>query len=62
MNISTTPYFPMRRKKNKPYNVTVFAGAVRIDPEEEMTLEEALAKADQKLYIEKQHRKKEVAK
>lgn len=62
MNISTTPYFPMRRKKNKPYNVTVSAGAVRIDPEEEMTLEEALAKADQKLYIAKQHRKKEVAK
>lgn len=52
----------MRRKKNKPYNVTVSAGAVRIDPEEEMTLEEALAKADQKLYIAKQHRKKEVAK
>ena len=52
----------MRRKKNKPYNVTVFAGAVRIDPEEEMTLEEALVKADQKLYIAKQHRKKEVAK
>lgn len=42
--------------------MTVSAGAVRIDPEEEKTLEEALAKADQKLYIEKQHRKKEVAK
>ena len=53
-----------RENKNsdKPYNVTVSAGAVRIDPEEEMTLEEALAKADQKLYIAKQHRKKEVAK
>ena len=49
-----------RENKNsdKPYNVTVSAGAVRIDPEEEMTLEEALAKADQKLYIAKQHRRK----
>ena len=50
------------KNSDKPYNVTVSAGAVRIDPEEEMTLEEALAKADQKLYIAKQHRKKEVAK
>lgn len=60
---STRQALSVRTKNSdKPYNVTVSAGAVRIDPEEEMTLEEALAKADQKLYIAKQHRKKEVAK
>lgn len=33
-----------------------------IEPKKEMTLEEALAKADERLYEVKQHRKKEVAK
>ncbi len=47
---------------DKPYNVTISAGAVAIEPKKEMTLEEALAKADERLYEVKQHRKKEVAK
>ena len=50
------------KSSDKVYNVTISAGSVKISPEQGMTLEEALAKADEKLYQVKQHRKKEVVK
>ena len=50
------------KKSQKAYNITVSIGAVKVDAEQEMTLEEALAKADEKLYEAKKLRKKEVAK
>ena len=47
---------------DKVYNVTVSVGANIVEPGEHVSLEEALARADDKLYMEKQNRKKEVAK
>ena len=47
---------------DKPYNVTVSAGACFLRPEDVMTLKEALMQADEKLYEVKKVRKKDVAK
>lgn len=47
---------------DKPYNVTVSAGVYCVDSLDSIELQEALALADEKLYIEKQHRVKSVAK
>lgn len=49
-------------RSDKDYNVTVSAGACIIMPEHAVTLEEALQHADEKLYLVKQMRKKDVAK
>lgn len=46
----------------KPYNITVSAGAHIVYADNPMTLSDALTHADEKLYIEKQHRVKNVAK
>jgi diguanylate cyclase (GGDEF)-like protein len=47
---------------DKPYNVTVSTGAYLVSADSTETLEEALAHADEKLYIAKQSRLKTVAK
>ncbi|MBQ6888285.1 MAG: GGDEF domain-containing protein [Lachnospiraceae bacterium] len=49
-------------ESEKPYNITISAGACIIHAESELGLHEALLKADEKLYEVKQHRKKDVAK
>lgn len=46
----------------KPYILTVSAGVTKICPDSPLTLSEALTIADEKLYIEKQKRTKNVAK
>ncbi|MGN1179690.1 MAG: GGDEF domain-containing protein [Suilimivivens sp.] len=47
---------------DKPYNVTVSAGASLITAGDAITLKEALTQADEKLYEVKKFRKKDVAK
>ena len=47
---------------DKPYNVTVSAGASLIGAKDDITLKEALTQADEKLYEVKKFRKKDVAK
>lgn len=47
---------------NKPYNVTVSAGAYLMNEGDEISLKEALTQADEKLYEVKKFRKKDVAK
>jgi len=47
---------------DKPYNITVSAGACLLRPEDRITLKEALMQADEKLYEVKKLRKKDVAK
>lgn len=49
-------------QSDKDYNITVSAGACVMLPEHIMTLKEALQHADEKLYLVKQMRKKDVAK
>ncbi len=49
-------------QSDKPYNVTVSAGASFLGPEDHLTLKEALMQADEKLYEVKKLRKKDVAK
>lgn len=46
----------------KPYNVTVSAGAYRIEKDDKHTLEDAMTLADERLYEVKKIRKKDVAK
>lgn len=46
----------------KPYNVTVSAGAFLITAKDRISLKEALTQADEKLYEVKKFRKKDVAK
>jgi diguanylate cyclase (GGDEF)-like protein len=46
----------------KPYNITVSAGTCLISAKAEIGLKEALNLADGKLYEEKQHKEKTVAK
>ena len=46
----------------KPYNITVSAGVCLISAKAEVSLKEALNLADEKLYEEKQHKVKTVAK
>lgn len=47
---------------DKVYNVTVSVGTSIVEPDGTLNLEDALARADDRLYLEKQYRKKEVAK
>lgn len=47
---------------DKPYNITVSAGACRMAARNETALQEALTQADEKLYEVKKFRKKDVAK
>lgn len=47
---------------NKPYNITVSAGACLMPAEDSTALQEALTQADEKLYEVKKFRKKDVAK
>ncbi len=47
---------------DKDYNITVSAGASLIHPGQDVSLKEALLQADEKLYLVKQNRKKDVAK
>lgn len=50
------------RSSDKPYNITVSAGAFLMTVKEKMTIQEALTQADEKLYEVKKYRKKDVAK
>ncbi len=50
------------KNSDKPYNVTVSAGAFVMMQGDKVTLEDALLQADEKLYEVKKHRKKDVAK
>ena len=47
---------------DKPYNVTVSAGAYRLSKENAHSLEDAMTLADEQLYEVKKLRKKDVAK
>ena len=47
---------------SKPYNITVSAGTSTILAQQDISLKEALTLADERLYEEKQHRLKTVAK
>lgn len=47
---------------DKDYNITVSAGACVMSQKQSITLKEALQQADEKLYLVKQMRKKDVAK
>ena len=47
---------------DKPYNVTVAVGVYCVAVDSYTELQEALGFADEKLYVEKQHRVKNVAK
>lgn len=47
---------------DKDYNITVSAGACVIQPGQQITLKEVLQQADERLYLVKQKRKKDVAK
>lgn len=49
-------------QSDKPYNVTVSVGAYVLDEENKLTLKDALALADERLYEDKQHRVKHVDK
>lgn len=49
-------------KSEKPYNITVSAGAYLLGTGENLTLKEALMQADARLYEVKQRRKKDVIK
>ncbi len=50
------------QSSDKPYNVTVSAGAYSMSGQEKISLKEALTQADEKLYEVKKKRKKDVAK
>ena len=47
---------------DKPYNVTISAGAYRLSKESAHSLEDAMTLADEQLYEVKKLRKKDVAK
>lgn len=49
-------------ESDKPYNITISAGACIMDVEGKLSLHEALQQADEKLYEVKKLRKKDVAK
>lgn len=49
-------------ESDKPYNVTVSAGAYRFSENDRHSLEDGLTLADEQLYEVKKHRKKDVAK
>ena len=49
-------------RSDKEYNITVSAGACVLQPDRQITLKEALLQADERLYLVKQKRKKDVAK
>lgn len=50
------------KDSDKPYNVTISAGAFMMPEDDTVTLEQALTQADEKLYEVKKNRKKDVAK
>ena len=55
-------FLAFNETSDKPYNVTVSAGASLIGAKDDITLKEALTQADEKLYEVKKFRKKDVAK
>lgn len=55
-------FITFNENSDKPYNVTVSAGASLIGAQDDITLKEALTQADEKLYEVKKFRKKDVAK
>ncbi len=57
-----TAFGKYNETSDKPYNVTVSVGICILHVGQEMTLKEALTRADERLYEEKQHRVKTVAK
>lgn len=57
-----THFEQRNQESDKPYNVTVSAGACVLRSSDTLTLQEALTQADERLYEVKKHRTKEVAK
>ena len=55
-------FYLHNQHSEKPYNVTVSAGACRVDEENGLTLQHALTQADERLYQVKMRRSKDVAK
>lgn len=47
---------------DKPYNVTVSVGTYMLEPGDTLSLEEALTRADEKLYVAKKQKNKNVSK
>ena len=52
----------MNRESDKPYNVTVSCGFYRIRPEDQINLDDAMASADQDLYMAKRFKDNRVVK
>ena len=52
----------MNEESDKPYNVTVSCGFYRIHPEEEISVDDAMASADEDLYRAKQFKDNRVVK
>lgn len=50
------------RESEKPYNITVSAGACMLGKDDALTLKDAMMQADARLYEVKQYRKKDVVK
>lgn len=57
-----TSFRCFNESSDKDYNVTISAGACVLEPDSQMTLEEALSAADERLYEVKKFRSKEVSK
>lgn len=55
-------FYLHNQSSDKPYNVTVSAGACKVDEESGLTLQHALTQADERLYRVKMLRSKDVAK
>ena len=52
----------MNEESEKPYNITVSCGFFRIHPEDEISLDDAMAMADRNLYLAKQYKDNRVVK
>lgn len=55
-------FYLHNQSNDKPYNVTVSAGACKVDEDSDLTLQHALTQADERLYRVKMLRSKDVAK
>ncbi len=52
----------MNEASEKPYNVTVSCGFFRLHPEDNISLDDAMATADQNLYVAKKYKDNRVMK
>lgn len=62
VDIVNNRFDAFNKNSDKPYNITVSVGTYRLTPEEDLSLEQALTLADERLYDVKKLREKTVAK